>query len=261
MKVVINPKYSSAQAFITSLPDRFEQEGTLLYKERNVVKSFCVQGEEWIVKRYKTPNFIQKMAYSFWRKSKAARAYLFAEKLLSLGIDTPEGIAYIECKKGLLFCDGYFVSTSCYDPSLIPILREQADFDKTIANALAAFLVELHEKGVMHGDLNLSNILYHTDADGHYHFPLIDTNRSHFKSSLTPEECFDNLKRVTHRRDLLLYIVKQYALLRHWNVDDSIRQIVKALDDFEKRRRRKKRLKALFAAPSSQNTSATPAKK
>lgn len=100
------------------------------------------------------------------------------------GFDTPHEVAYIEKKRGGLFLDGYFISTQCNYPPLSKVLWQRR-FDKHAANELAAFMVQLHEKGVLHGDLNLTNILYCTDNDGHYHFTLIDTNRSKFKCALT----------------------------------------------------------------------------
>ena len=54
---------------------------TTLYKGRNTVKSFCVDGRTLVVKHYKRPNPVQRVAYSFFKKSKAARAYLFAAML------------------------------------------------------------------------------------------------------------------------------------------------------------------------------------
>lgn len=237
MKVVVHPKYQWASDFIASLPCRFSQEGEMLYQGRNLVKRFEWQGHTFIVKRYKRPKLIQRLAYTFWRKSKAERAYLFADKLLSLGIDTPEGIAYMEEKEGGLFATGYFVSACCTDRPVYPELVPVADFDKQLASSLAAFFAELHGKGILHGDLNLNNILYRFNPDGTYHFSVIDTNRSVFKASLTPSECFDNLKRVAHRRDLLHFIVAEYARVRSWNVEATVAAVEKSLTRFERKRR------------------------
>lgn len=237
MKVVVHPKYQWASEFIASLPGRFSSEGETLYQGRNQVKRFIWEGHTFIVKRYKRPKLIQRLAYTFWRKSKAERAYLFAGKLLSLGVDTPEGIAYMEEKEGGLFATGYFVSTCCTDRPVFPELVPVADFDKQLASRLAAFFAGLHAKGILHGDLNLNNILYRSNPDGTCHFSVIDTNRSMFKSSLTPSECFDNLKRVTHRRDLLHYIVAEYARVRSWDVEATIAGVEKSLARFERKRK------------------------
>ena len=239
MKIVIHPKYSAYQDFVHALPTTFETSGEPVFKKRNVVKRFLPSG--FIVKRYKRPHLVQRLAYTFWRKSKAERAYLFAEKLQALGICTPQGIAYIEVYRHGLLNDAYFVSTACDDPSLL-LLRDEAHYDTSLADALAAYLVELHEKGILHGDLNLSNILYRKEGDT-VRFTLIDTNRSSFKVSLTREECLKNLMRLTHRRDLLRYVVERYACLRGWDSETSVARVLHLLDRFEHRNDLKRKWK------------------
>lgn len=240
MKIVIQPQYQAASPFISQIPHIFETDGEMVYEGRNIVKRFRINDQEWIIKRYKNPNLFQQIAYSFFKKSKAERAYLYANKLRKVGIETPEGIAYIEEKENGLLHSSYFVSTACNDPSAFPALVQTADYDQNLANNLAAFFVKLHTKGILHGDPNLSNILYHEDGMGNFHFSVIDTNRSLFKPSLSRNECLDNLKRVTHRRDLLEYIVKEYATLRNWDICKSVDTVMEALDKFEKRRRIKR---------------------
>lgn len=236
MKIVIHPKYQASQTFITQIPEIFDSRGEVIYEGRNVVKKFHVNHEEWIVKQYKKPYFIQRLVYSFCRRSKAERAYSYASKLLSLGINTPEGIAYIELNKHGLFQTGYFVSTVCRDTSVYTALIESTDYKHELITALATFLIELHTKGILHGDLNLTNILY-TVESGEYKFTLIDTNRSTFKHSLSPKECLINLKRLTHHREVLKEILKEYASQRNWNVQNTVLQVMNALDRFEKRKR------------------------
>lgn len=243
MKIIINPKYQAAASLISQIPSRFEAEGEMVYDGRNTVKCFRYKDDEWIVKRYKNPNIFQQIAYSFFKKSKAERAFLYADKLLKAHIDTPEGIAYIEEKKNGLLHNSYFISTVCHDPCIFPELVETHDYDRSLADALAAFFVEMHTKGILHGDLNLNNILYHKDEAGGFHFSVIDTNRSLFKESPTRMECLDNLKRVTHRRELLAYIVEKYAGLRGWDLRESAETVIGALSKFEKRRKMKRMIK------------------
>lgn len=245
MKIVIHPKYRAYGDFIAQIPVIFNQSGETVYRGRNVVKRFTVGSNEWMVKRYKRPHLIQRIAYTFFKKSKAERAYLYAGRLLDAGIATPEGIAYIEEKHRGLLCDSYFVSTVCPDPAVYPVLVKAEAYDRELADALAAFFVQLHGKGILHGDPNLNNILYRKgDGGGGYLFSVIDTNRSVFKPRLTPRECLENLKRVTHRRDLLRHITAEYARLRGWDVQESVERVMEALDRFEKRNKMKRRLKS-----------------
>ena len=233
-KIVINPQYESFSAFIKSIPDIYDKEGEMLYDERNKVKRFLKNNILFVVKRYKNPLFFQQFDYTFIRPSKAKRAYLFALRLKEFQINTPEAVAYIETKKKGLFYTGYFISLNC-DDSDARILRKDS-FDKKIADDLASFLVDIHKKGFLHGDLNLSNILYHQDTNGCYNFTVIDINRSKFKTNPSREECLNNMKRLTHQKDLLRYIIQQYAQIRRWNPDECISEIMKILKKFERKK-------------------------
>lgn len=118
MKIEYNPEYKNnlkVTEFIEKLPSRFEQEGSVLFSGRNVIKSFVINPadnilKQVVVKRYKFPNAIQRIAYSFFRASKAARAFHNAAQLRTRGIDTPREIAYIEEWKSGLFTYGYFIT-------------------------------------------------------------------------------------------------------------------------------------------------------
>lgn len=145
MKIVIHPDFMQTADFIKQLPQHFAQEGELLYEGRNEVRRYRVKNEWLVVKKYKQPNIIQRIVYTFFKKSKTERAYLFAGMLRKRGFDTPHEVAYIEKKRGGLFLDGYFISTQCDFPPLSKVLWQRR-FDKHAANELAAFMVQLHEK-------------------------------------------------------------------------------------------------------------------
>lgn len=243
MKIVIHPQFADAAGFVKQLPQRFDQEGELLYEGRNRVKRYRVNGTEMVVKKYKQPNIVQRIAYTFFKKSKAERAYLFAGMLRQRGFETPHEVAYIERKKNGLFLDGYFVSLNCDYPPLSDLLWKR-DFDRRPADELAGYLVRLHTKGVLHGDLNLTNILYHTDEKGNYRFALIDNNRSKFRPAPTRQECLENLKRLTHSKLLLRHIVLRYAAARGWNAKECALTVFRHLLQFERKKRRKRRLQS-----------------
>ena len=126
MKVVIHPAYQHLKSFIYDLPSHFESEGTLLYRGRNVVKLYQVDGMSLVVKRYKHPNIIQRVVYTYFKRSKTARAYDYAALLRKKGIDTPHEVAYIETFKKGLFTTGYFVSLYySYPPTSVQLDVEE----------------------------------------------------------------------------------------------------------------------------------------
>ena len=71
MKVVINPKYNFLTNFIYHIPGCFFKEGETIYQGRNILKKYDIQGYRLIVKRFKRPNIINQIVYSFFRRSKA----------------------------------------------------------------------------------------------------------------------------------------------------------------------------------------------
>lgn len=243
MRIVVSPEYETHRGFFTLLPTVFDTEGETVYQGRNVVKRFTHEGKEWIVKRYKRPNLVQRIAYTFFKKSKAERAFLYAGMLKERGIGTPEAIACIELKAHGLISDSFFISEVCHDPAVFPALVQTPDFDKRLADELAAFFVQMHSKGFLHGDPNLTNILYREEGKTGFAFSVIDTNRSLFKKHPGRKECLDNLKRVTHRRDLLRHIVTRYTVLRGWDIEESVQTVIGALEKFEKRRKMKRAFK------------------
>ena len=247
MKAVVHPDYQQFEDFISSLPGKIDRnEGELLCQGRNVVRLFGREGEKYVVKRFKKANFFQRIAYTFFRKTKAERAYLYAGKLRERGFETPHEVAYFEKSPGGLFQTGYFVSTYCdYSTAYLDLVKTES-YDKELAACIARYLVELHRKGVLFGDLNLNNFLYRLE-ERTYRIVLIDTNRSTFQTGVPSfEECMQNLRTLTHRRDLLEDILDTYSKAMGWEKETVVEAVFSALDGFESRRMRKKKLKKML---------------
>lgn len=255
-RTTIFPIYRHLSGFIDQLPRRFDTEGSLLHKGRNTVKLFEANGTRLVVKKFRKPNIVQRMAYTFFKPPKAARAYMYAVRLRARDIGTPHEVAYIETRKWGLFTTGYFVSLYCADPQvkdkLLPSGTQHFDGDilayeerDRMTSDMAAFISTMHTNGVLHGDLNISNILYKTDEGGCHTFNVIDTDRAKFK---TPSrgECLEDLKRVTHDRALLSLLVKYYAARRGWNAEKTTAEVMEKLDIFEKKDLLKRKLKRML---------------
>jgi tRNA A-37 threonylcarbamoyl transferase component Bud32 len=253
---------SAISQFAEQLLDVFETHGDVLYDERNVIKSFKVKeadAKELVVKRYKRPGLLQRVIYSFFRSSKAERAFRNACELRKRGIDTPHEIAFIEQKKGGLLEYGFYVSESNYNPPIREQLVEPENFNRDMARDFAAFAAELHEKGILHHDLNSTNTLYYYgDEKNSYVFSLIDVNRMYFyppgrRPSI--KSCLKNLTRFTGRMDLFEYVIQCYCDIRKLDGDvaaNAIR-IKKAHDErWRKRKAFLKRLKQPHSIQSSQ---------
>ena len=237
MKLIVADNYRPVEGFLATVPQLFRrEEGELIYEGRNEVRRLEHKGLVFIAKRYKRVNPVQQVVYTFFRKTKAERAYLFAQEYRKRGIKTPREVAYIETSELGLFTTGYFISEECRGRETHLALREVEHYDPELAEAVVRQLVLMHSKGILHGDTNLSNFLYERDTSGKFSFTMIDINRSHFTDGWpTDEQCMENLVRLTHRRDLYADLVAQYAGLRAWPQEEAVNEALRRLDRFERK--------------------------
>ncbi|MBV1922728.1 MAG: Kdo domain containing protein, partial [Flavobacteriaceae bacterium] len=80
------------------------------FGSRNFIKNITVGGINLNIKSFKIPNLVNKIAYKFFRKSKARRSFEYGNKLISLGINTPKPIAYFEYTSLFTFQKSFYVS-------------------------------------------------------------------------------------------------------------------------------------------------------
>ena len=216
MRKVINPKYCHLSGQIDELmnTDYFDTHGELLYDVgRNVVKRFQWEGVDVVVKRFGRITSFNRLMYSTIRESKAMRAYRNALKLREMGISTPEEIAVLETSSHGMLAESYFISA--YTPYNSLSYLWEFTFEKKewfpLLDALIAWIAEMHEKGILHQDLNVGNILYQVQQDGSITFQLIDNNRMKFRSKLSVEERLKEISRLSTNLDLHLYLLRKYA--------------------------------------------------
>lgn len=248
MKVVVHSEYAAHTSFLKSIPALIEEGvGTCLHNGRNQLVRFQHQDLVVVTKKFKPANFIQRIGYTLFRPTKAKRAYLHAAELRSRGIETPHEIAYYEQSVHGFFRNGWFVCEECPFPQVFPLLDAPEEFPQDLAAAVARHIALMHEKGIFFGDLNLGNFLYHREDDGGYRFVMVDTNRSRFFTGALPlAVSIRNLRTVTHRRDLYIFILRQYAQARGWDEAEVVKQGVLSLDKFEHAIARKYFFKGLF---------------
>lgn len=251
-RYIINNKYADSSPlkdFMQNLPSTFETEGVLLFKARNTIKKFVLSdGTEIVVKKYKTPILIQRVIYSFFRKSKAERAFINAAELIRRGIDTPENIAWAGQSKSGLFHTGYFVSDVNNSPAIEDELGSHENFNKALAEDFAQFVVTLHSKGIIHKDLNCSNVIYRSLYEGNHEFSLIDNNRMKFYpdgKEPSDSECMENLTMFTNDMEVMQRVAMYYTISRGWE-RDMVSKIMEVKRTHDKNRKRRKRFLHMF---------------
>lgn len=141
-----------------------DNKGTLIYNGRNKVWIFNHDDIKYVVKKFHSLGFWKGIIYTFFRENKARRAFENGQRLLKNGIKTPEPIALIEEKKYGLYNELYYV-TGYIDwlPIRKPLIEDDL-FNLQMTLDYAHFLADLHQKGIIHKDLNNTNVLYHLDG-------------------------------------------------------------------------------------------------
>ena len=242
MNIVVNPKFSRLRSFVENIPTNFENNGELIYTARNQLKKFTVEGYDVIVKRYRRPHFINRIAYSFVRPSKAKRAYEYALKLLALGVDSPAPIAYIEEINGGLLDLGYFISI--YENDVLDVRNLMFGIQKNdnLLEELAKYIADIHSKGVLHLDMSPGNILYRKEENG-FHFTLVDINRMQFLTTISNEKRYKSFKRLCENEAVLTKLAQFYAVASGLDVSETVSEINKYSSEFFNSRKFKSRTK------------------
>jgi hypothetical protein len=232
--VTISPSYRHLQTFIQHLPSIFEAGGISIYKARNEIKTFEVGGLVFTVKSYKKPHLINKIVYGMFRQSKAKRAFLFAGRLLQSGISTPEPVAYVEQYKAGLLTHSYFVSLFVTDAHILRELHDyQVEGNEVLLKSLAGFTARMHDSRIYPIDYSPGNVLFDL-YDGQFKFTLLDINRMKF-CHVSERMAGRSFRRLCMQRNVLEFIAKEYAVLRGYQPDSFVADVVKHHIGFWKR--------------------------
>jgi Lipopolysaccharide kinase (Kdo/WaaP) family. len=233
MKVIINPEYSFLSNFINELPDTFNETGEIIYNSRNQIRVYSIEGIDIAVKSFKIPIIFNRIAYTYLRKSKAARSYLHGIKLLEMGFNTPTPIAYIETyKSGLLYRSFYISIYDKHGDTIRRLTENKDDYDTEYKlKDLSHFIANIHKENIHHIDLSPGNILISKGSNSKYQFSLIDINRLKFES-LSKEEALHNFERLFRSKEISTKVALLYAKERNWNEADTIERVNKYCDIF-----------------------------
>jgi serine/threonine protein kinase len=171
------------------------------------------------IKSYKKPIFINRIAYSFFRKSKAKRAYEYAVRLTNSGFATPDSVAYMEYFNSRLLNNSYFVSIHNDEAKIFRDYQYQNLTEELtiMLQQMAEYIAKLHDNNIIHLDFSPGNILIEKVGDK-YIFSLIDINRMGFKKVSTDEGMM-NFGRLCVPDDKVAVIAKYYAKAR--NIDED----------------------------------------
>jgi len=150
-------------ASIVSDIDVLLESGSIIKTDRATsVSKATVTGQDVIIKRYNNQGFLNSLKYTL-AGSRARRVWRETYLLQQLNIATPTALGYFDVLDKGRVIRSYLINEFCSGPilhyllldKLIPITAWPA-----IANQVRELLRDLHDKGVTHGDIKNSNIIY-----------------------------------------------------------------------------------------------------
>ncbi|MBF6608203.1 MAG: Kdo domain containing protein [Flavobacterium sp.] len=223
----------------------FNSDGRLFGDgKRNTIKLFDVDGKIVNIKSFKKPNLINKIAYKYFRKSKAKRSFEFAGKLLESGIGTPQPIAFCENFDVIGLNDSYYASEHMECDLTFRELVENPDYPDrdNILRQFTRFSYLLHQKGIEFKDHSPGNTLIIKTNDV-YSFYLVDLNRMSFHAEMPFDLRMKNLSRLTPHKEMVATMSNEYAKTSGEDEQRIFATLWRYTSEFQYRYYRKKRIK------------------
>ena len=226
--------------FVLNYTNRGEAFGD---QDRNSLRLFKLDEAVLNAKSFRVPNLVNKIAYRFFRKSKAERSYNYANKLTALGIGTPKPVAFYEFKSTLFFGESYYISH--HQDCDITYRELTTDFTipnyEAILRAFTRYTFKLHENKVNFLDHSPGNTLIAFN-NGDYKFYLVDLNRMNFED-LTFEARIKNFAKLTIHKNMVEIMSDEYAKLINEDYTKVFNLMWQYTNEFQEKFHRKRRLK------------------
>ncbi|MBQ7631327.1 MAG: tyrosine protein kinase [Paludibacteraceae bacterium] len=224
--LVIADTYASLREEISAIPSLFDTTGEVIYRARNEIRVIrLANGLTLNVKRFHKPAFPNQIIYTFFRPSKAARAYRNALRFAQLNLPTPEPVAYIECKTPLLQESYLITLQSPLSRTFYEFRYHPVEGYEDIIRQFALLMADMHQKGVYHQDLSPGNILFDKDAEDTIRFALVDINRVRFAEEISMKDACRNFCRLWGKMDFIERLSMEYAQARGWSYPETLHWI------------------------------------
>jgi len=244
MKKVVNNRYKSKESLLDEIIAGFDiSEDDVIKQNRNTLKLFKLDDKVINVKSFRVPNILNRVVYKYIRKGKAQRSFEYANKLIELGIGTPEPIAYYEDTRGLLFGRSYYISEQLQCDLTYRDLIDDFNYPNynVILRAFTRFTYDLHEKGIEFLDHSPGNTLIKKIGSA-YHFYLVDLNRMKF-GALDFNARIRNFYRLSKYKNMVEIMSDEYAKCIGEDYDKVFNLMWRGTQNFRAKFNRKKEFK------------------
>jgi Lipopolysaccharide kinase (Kdo/WaaP) family len=248
MKLILHTDFQKSETSISNCLQNFTTSGNdFVIGKRNSIKLFKLNDAITLnIKSFKKPNFINKIVYNFFRKSKAKRSFEYANKLQEFGIGTPKPIAFAEIFNFFGLQESYYVSEHLVTELTFRELVEIPNYPNhdLILRQFVEFCFRLHEKGIEFLDHSPGNTLIKKVSESKYEFFLVDLNRMNFHSSMPFDMRMKNLSRLTPKIEMVAVMSNEYAkLYKNKRESEIFEKMWFYTNDFQKKFHKKIALK------------------
>lgn len=187
--IIINPAAGEAEAAelrgLADLLTRGEipSGAELVYDGRNrLYVHTLADGRRVNIKAFRRGGLIKGLIYGRLRTDKARRSYNNAQRLLSLGFDTPEPLMACSLRSGGRWrLERAFYVCAQEDNVTDTRWWERRPDRDAMVEALGQEMARLFRAGVLFRDFSPGNVLLRTDTPrGEYRFVYVDVNRTDF---------------------------------------------------------------------------------
>ena len=206
---------------LQNLPELFAKSKEVLYQKRNTIK---VVEDDFVVKSFAIPTVFKRLIYSIF-PSKARRSFIYAQRL---GEWTPKPITYMEVRRRGILYDSYYVSRKSSCTHVLKEVIKDVHFPQrdAIFAAFGRFTAQLHERGILHADYSMGNVLFEPTNEG-ARFQLVDLNRMRFGLRIDCHKGCRNFERIDTDSHALATIARAYAQARGYNEDECVELVLK----------------------------------
>ncbi len=247
MSLFVNKVFLSKEKELKNYINNFDSSGKLFGDgKRNTIKLFDLEDKIVNIKSFKIPHLINKIAYKYFRKSKARRSFEYANMLIDKGIGTPEPIAYFENYNFIGIKESYYISQHLECDLTFRELVEKPDYPNhtIILRQFTQFTFDLHEKGIEFLDHSSGNTLIKKVSENQYQFFLVDLNRMNFHQTMGFDLRMKNFGRLTPKEEMIAIMSNEYSkLYTSQNEKDVFEKMLYFTNQFQEELFRKRQLK------------------
>lgn len=222
----VHPDYMVLEPFVCSLPERFKAgEGKVIYQGRNTLRRMEYKGYSLIVKSFAHPSMVNRFVYGTLRGSKAKRSFLYANAFQRIGVGTPQPVAWLDQRKGLLLDKSYYVSIlSTCNYRYEDLLKEDFPCMEEVLRGIGRQSALLHANGYAHKDYGRGNILFEPLADGKVKLEVVDLNRM-YRGPIDLKRGCKNFERLPATPQMHRWMAEEYAKARGFDVEQCYKLI------------------------------------